>query len=264
MRKKGIKKIEDLARLGKADLHIHSHYSDGRPNVSEILEYVEHYTDLDVIAISDHDTMEGAFEAKKLTQEKKYRFELVLAEEITSIEGHLLGVFLKSPIPPGLPAAEVIEKVKSQGGLIIAVHPFEKTRWHNENMITMDGIGLISLLKLGRKLDGIEVVNATPTLADENLSASLLNKGYLMQAEIGSSDAHILDAIGKGYTLFEGKTALDLKKAIITHQTRAMYTHWTLLALIKYFFFFIPMGFRMFANTILHGRKSSSTSSPRS
>jgi len=251
--KKGIRAIEKFTQLGTADVHIHTVNSDGRPTVPEVLDYVENQTNLDVIAICDHDTMAGAFEAEKLVKEKKYSFDLVLGEEITSIQGHLLGLFLKEPIEANLDAAEVIKRVHAQGGLVVSCHPFEQSRWNNRDRPMMNGIGLKTLMRVGKDLDGIEVINATPTLGDENIRAALINE-TILQAELGNSDAHILEAIGKGYTLFEGETAAEFRKAIETHQTRAMSDKWTILAIIKYAFFFIPRGLRILWDTVLHGR----------
>ena len=252
--KHGVHKIEDFQHLGKADYHIHTNYSDGKPTVQEVLDYVQNHTDLDVIAISDHDTLDSALEAKKLVSEGNYRFELIIGEEITAKEGHIVGLFLKEVIPAGLSALDTIRAIKSQGGLAIAAHPFEQTSLNNADRPIMNGVGFSTLLKIGDKFDGIEVVNATPTLSDENIRASFINKTLILQAETGGSDAHILEAIGMGYTLFEGKSASDFKKAIRTHQTRAMYAKWTILALIKYAYFFLPIGARMVWNTLLHGK----------
>lgn len=58
------------AELGKADLHIHSNYSDGKNSIEEILEFVETKTDLDVIAITDHNTIEGALLARQVAKDK--------------------------------------------------------------------------------------------------------------------------------------------------------------------------------------------------
>lgn len=253
MTKKGLQKIEDFTRLGSADVHIHTHYSDGKPTVREVLDYVENQTDLDVVAIADHDTMEGAFEAKELMQSEKYNFDLILAEEITSTSGHILGLFLKEEIKGGLSAEETVNEIHRQNGLAVAVHPFEKTRWNNRDRPMMNGVGYRTLRQIGHRFDGIEVINATPTLGDENFRALLINK-LLMQSEMGDSDAHILEAIGKGYTLFEGKTAKDFRKAITQHQTRAMSNRWTVLALVKYAYFFMPHALRILWNTVLHGR----------
>lgn len=254
MAKKGIQKIEDLAHLGKADLHIHSNYSDGRPTVQEILDYVEDHTDLDVIAITDHNTLDGYFEAVEIMKTRKYRFELIPGEEVSSREGHILGLYLKEAIQSGLKAHTVLLKIKEQGGIRIAAHPFQSTTIRNPDEPMMDGVGLLTLIKDKKLFNGVEIVNATPTLGEENLRATFINRTLLFKAETGSSDAHIVEAIGRGYTLFEGRTAEDLFHALKHHQTQAMYAQWSVIALFKYLFFFIPKGFRMALFTIVHGR----------
>lgn len=262
MTKKGLQKIEELKHLSKADLHIHSNHSDGRPTVQEILDYVEENTDLDVIAITDHNTMTGAFEAVKLMDpvarqkagKKPYRFELVLGEEVSSKEGHILGLFLTKPIEASLSAHETIKQIRAQGGIAIAAHPFEHIRYRLPNGLTMDGVGLVTLLHEINLWHGIEIVNATPTLGAENLRAAFVNRTLLFKAETGSSDAHIVEAIGKGYTLFEGKTAIKLRQALLHQQTQAMNDKWNFYALTRYFFFFIPVGIRILIFTIINGK----------
>ncbi len=259
---KPIKDIEKLQHLGKADVHIHSCNSDGRPTVQQILDYVEEKTDLDVIAITDHDTMDGAFEAVELMRpstrlragKKPYRFELILGEEVSSQEGHVLSLFLTKPIKAGMSAHNTIKAVREQGGIAIAAHPFEHLRYRLPNGLTMDGVGLMTLLAEKKGWHGIEIVNATPTLADENLRAAFINRTLLLKAETGSSDAHIVEAIGKGYTLFEGKTAAEFRHAIAHHQTQAMNARWNFYALFRYAFFFIPVGLRLFFFTLIHGK----------
>ena len=262
-------------KLGKADMHIHSNYSDGAPTPGQILDYVEHHTSLDVIAISDHDTLDGALEAKRLYDEGHFRFELVIAEEITSNEGHIVGLFLKKKIEPNRPAKEILKDIRAQGGLAIASHPFYHSKMNHTQYLTMDGIGASTLLKNNEMFDAVEIVNATPTLSDENLAASILNKTWLFNSEVGNSDAHILPAIGMGYTLFEparhasppeppswrtgkalqagGHMAHDLRQAILQHQTRAMYKQWSYLGLFKYAYFYFPRGLRLLIHTIIHG-----------
>lgn len=242
-------------RLGKADLHIHSHYSDAEMSVKQILDYVQEKTDLDVIAICDHDTMKGAYEAVTLMENGSYHFELVLGEEITSQEGHIVGLFIEKEIPSDLPVAEVLKRIRAQGGIAIAAHPFYHSKMQHTKYATMDGIGATTLLKNNKMFDAVEIVNATPTLSDENLGVSILNKTILFNAEVGSSDAHIPEAIGMGYTLFEGRTAADLRRSILEHQTRALYKNWSYLGLLKYAYFYMPRGLRLLAHTITHGRR---------
>lgn len=240
-----INSISPKKNLGKADLHIHSNCSDGKPSVEEILEFVQYKTDLNVISITDHDTIDGSLKAREIAKQKQYRFEIIIGEEVSCIEGHVLGLFLRQTIAPNQPVAVVLNQIKAQGGIAIAAHPMYNTKLKNEHMVVMNGIGVRHLLANHHKLDGIEIVNSTPTLADENLVASFMNKTMLFRAETGSSDAHILEAIGRGYTLFEGKTANDLRRAIKHKQTQAIYKGWTVMAALKYLWFFIPKGFRL-------------------
>lgn len=239
------KQFSRLKNIGKADLHIHSNYSDGHPSIEEILEYVQTQTDLNVIAICDHDTIEGAVQAKKLASGSNYHFEVIVGEEISCIEGHILGLFLKETIPGQISAKEAVKKIKEQGGIAIAAHPFYKTKLLNSNMVVMNGVGPQVLFQIHHDLDAIEIVNSTPTLADENVMAALMNRTVLFRGETGSSDAHIADAIGRAYTAFEGTSAEDLKKALKHRQTQAIFSGWTALALIKYLYFFIPIGLRL-------------------
>ena len=254
MKKRGIHKLQELAHLGKADLHIHSNYSDGRPTIEEILDFVENKTDLDVIAICDHDTIAGALKASEIVSKKKYRFEVIVGEEVSTTDGHILGLFLKKQISKGVTAHTALKKIREQGGIAIVPHPFENMRMRLPNHLTMDGVGLITLLREKKLIHAIEIINATPTLGEENLRASFINRTLLLKAETGSSDAHILEGIGKAYTLFEGDTASELRHALAYHQTRAVYGKWTLAAYTKYLFFFIPIGIRMAFYTLLHGR----------
>jgi len=243
-----LKKIEKMAGLGKADLHVHLIDSDPQ----DLLDYVQEKTDLDIIAITDHDSIESALKVKREWQGMGYRFEVIIGEEIAAKEGHVLGIFLKETVPSGLTVHETIQKIHEQGGLAIAAHPFQAMPLRRPDVVLMDGIGLRCLLREGKNFDAVEVVNATPTLSDENLRASLLNKTILLKAEVGSSDAHIPEVIGKGYTVFKGKTSQDLRRAIELGQTQAIRDHWNLTTLIKYTFFFLPEGLRIAAYNLRH------------
>ncbi len=248
MAKISLKKIEQMAGLGKADLH--THLIEGDPD--ELLSYVQEKTDLDVIALTDHDSIDNALKVKNAWQEMGYRFDLIVGEEINSTEGHIIGLFLNKTIASNLSVKETIRQIHEQGGLAIAAHPFQAMPMRRPGVILMDGIGLKTLLKFGKQLDGIEVVNATPTLKDENLRAGLINKTLLLKAEIGSSDAHIPEAIGAGYTVFKGKSANDLRKAILLCQTQAIYSGWNFFTLIKYAFFFLPEALRIAVYNLTH------------
>lgn len=221
---------------------MHTTASDGGPTPRELLEYVEQQTDLDVIAITDHDTVKGALEAKRLHQKGAYRFDYIVGQEVTSTAGHILALFIEQEIPKELSPAETVRLIHEQGGLAIAAHPLLILKYIDPEMLTADGVGVDVLMT--EKFDAIEIINGGPTMGKENARAKLLNRSILFRAETGSSDAHILEAIGKGYTLFPGKTAADLRKAIEQKTTEAVSARYKVRELLKYLKFFLKMKVR--------------------
>lgn len=231
-----------IPEAGKADVHIHTDASDGAATPREVLEYAEHHTDLDLIAITDHDTIDGAREAAKLHAAGNYRFDFIIGEEVTSTAGHILALFIKEPIPKELSPHETIRVIRDQGGIAIAAHPMLILRYIDPDMLTADGVGVDVLM--AERFDGLEIVNGGPTMGRENSRAKLLNRSILFRAETGSSDAHIVEAIGKGYTLFPGKTATDFRRAIEQKTCEAVSTRYHVRELLKYLKFFLKMKFR--------------------
>lgn len=244
--KKNKEAKKDLTKLSKADLHIHA-LNDGKATPEEIVDYVSSKTDLDIIAIADHDEIDAAYEARKIAKQKGYRFEVIIAEEVTAKEGHILALFIKERIKPGMSAKETIDEIHRQKGLAIAAHPLFQTKFKP----SMDGVGLINLLK--EEFDGVETANATPTFGDVNLKAKFLNRGVLNKAEIGSSDAHIKEAIGMGYTLFPGKTSADLRNALEKCKTEGHLKKWQVSNGLKYFIYYVPTFFKHVFWGLQHG-----------
>lgn len=198
----------------KADLHIHSNHSDGLASVPDIMEYVATQTDLKVIAITDHNTIEGALFAKSL-EDMYPGFEVVIGEEITSKWGHILGLYLTEEVPPGLSAVETIARINEQDGVAIIAHPFANRAF-----------GPFGLKSLGDRINDVafqamEVYNSSPYLIHANrLAAKAFALGQGIAAT-GGSDAHVLKAIGKGHTMFRGETAADLRTSIDELETYA-------------------------------------------
>lgn len=198
----------------KADLHIHSDHSDGLASIPEIMEYVATRTDLKVIAITDHNTIEGALYAKSL-EDMYPGVEVVIGEEVTSKWGHILGLFLTEPVQPGMSAAETIAAINEQGGVAIIAHPFANRAF-----------GPFGLKSLGDRVcdvafQAMEVYNSSPYLIYANRLASKAFAAGQGIAATGGSDAHVLKAVGKGYTLFRGETAAELRRSIDELETRA-------------------------------------------
>jgi hypothetical protein len=206
--------------LSKADLHMHTIFSDGLMSPEALVEYVATKTDLRVIAVTDHDTMAGALVARGYCEHFPDEFghlEVIIGSEITSADGDILALFIEEDIPPKLSAAETVERIHAQGGVAIAAHPYA-------SLLPYFGIdGMKGLGKLIKEvpLDGVETRNGTPTEFFSNPYTGFINRRNLKHAKTGGSDGHYLPTVGSTYTLFEGETAADLRRAIEEKTTRA-------------------------------------------
>src|SRR5690348_4900393 len=197
-------------KLGKADLHMHSTYSDGVATIEQILWHVQHNTTLDVIAITDHDVIEGSLRARDLWAQGNYRFDYIVGEEVSTQEGHLLGLFIEKRVPPGLSMERSIDLIHEQGGLAIVAHPLHPLFRHSCQREVLDRIYAAKDVWL----DGIETWNASFCGIYANRIAMCTNREVYGWAEVGNSDAHTLGSIGRGCTWFEGKSAQDVRMSI--------------------------------------------------
>jgi predicted metal-dependent phosphoesterase TrpH len=214
--------------VGKADLHMHSNYSDGYESVAQIIDYVERSTDLDVIAITDHDCIDGALEARDLVARGNCRLQIIVGAEISTRDGHLLALNIERLIPAGLSMVESIIAVHEQGGLAIVAHPL--SRWCPSATLET----LIDLELAKRLPDGLEVHNASFAGVASNSRSREINRVRFNWAETGGSDAHTVDAIGSSYTIFLGCSAAELLVAIRHRSTIAWGGYWSAVALLDY------------------------------
>jgi predicted metal-dependent phosphoesterase TrpH len=197
-------------KQGRADLHMHSTYSDGIATIEEILNHVQDKTMLDVIAITDHDVIEGSLRTRDLWAEGSYRFDFIVGEEVSTKEGHLLGLFIEKRIPSGLSVERSIDLIHEQGGLAVIAHPLHRLFRHSCQREVMDRIHASKDVWL----DGIETWNASFCGIYANQVAMRVNRDVYGLPELGNSDAHTLNSIGSGMTWFEGKSAQDVRQAI--------------------------------------------------
>jgi predicted metal-dependent phosphoesterase TrpH len=205
---------------------MHTTASDGWPTPQELVDHARK-SRLDLIAVTDHDTIEGALRAADLAS-KWSRFHVVIGEEISSRNGHIVGLFLEKRIRPGMSAAATVHAIHDQGGIAVAVHPFWRTERRSRTKI--HGVGWLAA---ELDFDAIEVENATPGFYLFNQLAHRLHVG-LGSSALGSSDAHILDAVGRAYTEFPGKTPEALREAITSGNTVARRRRYKAVGLMRY------------------------------
>ena len=204
--------------MGTADLHVHTVLGDGMATLPEILDYVEEATDLSVLAITEHDDLRPALAAREAWARGGYRFEVVVAEEVTTIEGHLLALFIEEPVPSLKPLRPTLEAVHKQGGLAIIPHPLS---WLTRSIGQRTIERVLRADSDGVSFDGIET-SGSPAARVTRAKAQRLNRERYHLAEVGASDAHFLQAVGACVTRFEGSTAEDLRRAIVDRSTSAV------------------------------------------
>lgn len=200
--------------MGFADLHIHSiHSHDGTCSIPAILKYVADRTDLNVVAITDHDTISGIREAMLLGP--RYGIEVIPGCEVSTAEGHLLTLFINDRVPAGLSLEETVLRTGQMGGLCIAPHPEAR------GTSSLSGQAIARALanpETRKYLVGMETFNGGLVYTRSNQVALRIAEN-LDIAHVGNSDSHILQTISEGSTQFAGKTAADLRRALEAHAT---------------------------------------------
>jgi len=207
---------------------MHTTASDGWPTPHELVDHAARRARLDVIAVTDHDTIEGALRAREYAA-RRARFHVIVGEEVSSRDGHIVALFLERRVRPGMSAAATVDAIHDQGGVAIAAHPFWRTQKRTRTGL-VHGVGWLAA---ELDFDAIEVENATPGFYLFNQLAHRLNLG-LGAAEVGCSDAHILDAVGRAFTEFPGKTPEALRDAIESGKTVARRRRYRAVGLVRY------------------------------
>lgn len=188
----------------RVELHSHTHYS--RDCLTTFKQIVKRCRQLgiDKIAITDHNTADGALVFAQLEPDL-----IIPGEEIMTEEGEILAFFVQETIPSGLTPDETIRRLRDQGAFISVSHPFDRLR---KGAWTLEQLNLII-----DKVDAIEVFNARCMWAEDNDQAIAYAEEHSVLGTVGS-DAHIPYEFGKANLLmtpFEnaGSFAEALKSA---------------------------------------------------
>ena len=203
--------------MGKADLHVHTTASyDGTATVTATLEFAARHTDLNVIAITDHDEIDGALEALCLAA--RYNIQVIPGIEVSTTEGHLLALWVEQIVPANLSLIRTLEIVADLGGLAIAPHP--GGFW--QGCLSAESIRrALDVPELATILVGGEEHNASlPYLGQNRKAARIVHTNQL--AAVASSDAHMLWMIGQSHTQFPGRNSADLRQALLERRTEAI------------------------------------------
>jgi predicted metal-dependent phosphoesterase TrpH len=183
----------------KADLHVHTIYSRDSLITPKDLVFYAKKRGLNAVAITDHNTIEGAL---KIAKEAETDVLIIPGIEVSSRNGHIVALNMQEPVSKGLSVEETVDRIHRAGGVAVACHPF-------------------ALLKgsLGKhasgKFDAVETINASATPFKRSVRKAEEIAAQLKLPQVAGTDAHYAPAIGYAYTLIEAPLDVDaIVKAI--------------------------------------------------
>jgi hypothetical protein len=167
------------------DLHMHTDHSGDCETPVEVLLATAKEVGLGAIAVTDHNEISGALEARE--KAKAAGVKVIVGEEVkTAEQGEVIGLFIEEKIPRGLSMAETVAEIKRQGGLVYVPHPFD--RMH----AVPDYEHLPAILD---QIDAIEVFNPRVAIGAFNEEAVRFAAKYRIVAGAGS-DSHVAQGLG--------------------------------------------------------------------
>ncbi|MDD5192994.1 MAG: CehA/McbA family metallohydrolase [Candidatus Nanoarchaeia archaeon] len=202
--------------MKKFEIHLHTNFSKCSNNKPEDVLKKAKILGLNGIAITDHNTIDGALKVKELNKDKN--FEVIIGEEINSNIGHILVYYLKKSISPGN-IKDILKEAKKQGAVVVLAHPY--------NILSSIMTKIFKIKNLRGTIDpenevikefnGIEVFNSRYLFKKEIELSRKLAERYKKTAVAGS-DAHFLSEVGNSLVLFEDK--YTLKEAILKNKIK--------------------------------------------
>jgi predicted metal-dependent phosphoesterase TrpH len=172
--------------LIEVDLHMHTDHSPDCATPVEVLLETARDRGLGAIAITDHNEVSGALEARRIA-ESMGDIKVIVAEEVkTAEQGEVIGLFLEEKIPRGMTMAETIAEIRRQGGLVYVPHPFD--RFHSVPDYE-------HLLNMVEEIDILEIFNPRVALTSFNEEAERFARKYRIVPGAGS-DSHVAQALG--------------------------------------------------------------------
>ena len=175
----------------KADLHVHSFYSSDSIITPKELVYYAKKRGLNAVAVTDHNQIEGARKIAAQTD-----FLIIPGMEVSSRDGHIVGLNVNELVPRDLSADETVERIHRAGGVAIACHPYALFKGSIGQHVTT-------------KFDAVETINASsfPFRSASQKAEKLAKR--LCLPRVAGTDAHFGPVIGCAYTVVDAELNLD-------------------------------------------------------
>ena len=177
----------------RVDLHLHSHYShDGRSSLQQLIDRA-HECGLDRLALTDHNTFDGAQEFLRLAPELA-----IAGEEVKTLEGEVIGLFITARVTPFLRPEQAMDLIHGMGGLTYIPHPLDRNRSH---------FRVDRLVQLAGRIDMIETYNPWCDAAANRAAVRLAED--LGKVAATGSDSHSAEELGRSWMEMEEYSGAD-------------------------------------------------------
>ncbi len=189
----------------RADLHVHTTFSNDSLITPKDLIYYAKKNGLNAVAVTDHDQLAGAYKIAKETD-----FLIIPGMEVSSSQGHIVALNVNELIPKGLSAVETVERIHKAGGVAIACHPYVYFK------------GCLKGAVCGA-FDAIEVINARAVPFKSSVKKAEEAAEKFKLSRVAGTDAHYGPQIGYGYTVIdaEERSVDAIAKAIVEGHCQA-------------------------------------------
>ena len=169
----------------KFDMHVHTLHSErcGWMRPERLVKHAKE-KGLDGLAVTDHNTIDGAREVFNIVRDEQMELSVIIGEEINTDRGEILAYFIDREIEPG-PFEEVLSAIKRAGGISAIPHPFEKIRK-----------GFRGVETVMSDVNAIEVLNSRCRFNRKAFNLCLVHKKPML----GGSDAHFYSEVGQAWT----------------------------------------------------------------
>ena len=178
----------------KGDFHTHTRHSGDCDMPTEALVRSCMAAGLTWVAVTDHNSIAGALEAREIASRIYPDLRIIVGEEVKSATGDIIGLFLEEEIPKGLPPMDTVKRIKDQGGLVSIPHPFDRIR--------RGPLPRWALEDVAPHAHFVETLNARTILAGDLARCRELVE-WAALTPLGVSDSHTPGEFGAAYTEME-------------------------------------------------------------
>lgn len=187
--------------MSKIKFEVHTHTKYSKDSILGKLLYLImlKLKEIDIIAITDHNTIKGGIEYKKFLE--KYGIKVIVGEEIFTTKGEIIGLFLNEEIPPNLSPVETIKKIKEQDGIVYIPHPYDEKRYKT----------VLAIDEIEKNIDNIDIIechNGRNISKNYSFIQEKIANNYKKFKLVGS-DAHIFLELGRNYNVIERFNSKD-------------------------------------------------------